>query len=45
MFQFKRDFQEVFCGARNPDIARGFNPSLQNFDIWLAHNKSRIPLE
>ncbi len=45
MFQFKRDFQEVFCGARNPDVARGLNPSLQTFDTWLAQNKSRIPLE
>jgi uncharacterized protein YbjT (DUF2867 family) len=45
MFQFKRDFQEVFCGARDPDIARGFNPSLQTFDQWLASNKNRIPLE
>jgi uncharacterized protein YbjT (DUF2867 family) len=44
MFQFKRDFQEVFCEARNPDIARGFNPSLQSFDQWLASNKNRIPL-
>jgi len=44
MFQFKRDFQEVFCGPRNPAIARGLNPSLQNFDTWLAQNKSRIPL-
>ena len=44
MFQFKRDFQEVFCGPRNPSIARGLNPSLQNFDTWLAVNKSRIPL-
>ncbi len=45
MFQFKRDFQQVFCGARNPDVARGLNPSLQTFDAWLAQNKSRIPLE
>src|SRR6187455_418926 len=44
MFQFKHDFQEVFCGPRNPAIARGLNPSLQNFDTWLAQNKSRIPL-
>ncbi len=45
MFQFKRDFQEVFCGPRNPSIARALNPSLQTFDGWLAQNKSRIPLE
>jgi len=44
MFQFKRDFQEAFCGPRNPSIALGLNPSLQNFETWLAANKSRIPL-
>jgi uncharacterized protein YbjT (DUF2867 family) len=45
MFQFKRDFNEVFCGARKLDASRALNPSLQTFDTWLAHNKSRIPLE
>ena len=45
MFQFKRDFQEVVCGPRNPSVARALNPSLQTFDGWLAQNKSRIPLE
>ena len=45
MFQFKRDFQEAFCGPRDPSIARALNPSLQNFDTWLSRNKSRIPLE
>jgi uncharacterized protein YbjT (DUF2867 family) len=44
MFQFKRDFQQVFCGARDPAVARSLNPDLQTFDIWLARNKSRIPL-
>jgi uncharacterized protein YbjT (DUF2867 family) len=45
MFQFKRDFEEYFCGARNPEFARSLNPSLQTFDQWLAQNKGRIPLE
>ena len=45
MFQFNRDFAQAFCGARNPDIARALNPSLQTFDVWLAQNKGRIPLE
>jgi uncharacterized protein YbjT (DUF2867 family) len=36
MFQFKRDFNEVFCGARNVEVARGLNPTLQTFDEWLA---------
>lgn len=44
MFQFKRDFNEAFCGARNPAVARSLNPELQTFDVWLAQNKSRIPL-
>ncbi len=44
MFQFNRDFEQDFCGARNIDVTRGLNPSLQTFDEWLAQNKSRIPL-
>ena len=44
MFQFKRDFNDVFCGPRQPDFARSLNPVLQTFDAWLAQNKSRIPL-
>jgi len=45
MFQFKRDFNEYFCGARNLDTARSLNPSLESFDQWLAGNKNRIPME
>jgi len=44
MFQFKHDFNELFCGARNPGVARALNPALQTFDQWLAQNASRIPL-
>lgn len=45
MFQFKRDFNDIFCGARNLDFTRALNPSLQTFDAWLARNKTRIPIE
>jgi len=45
MFQFKRDFEQDFCGARALGVARALNPALQDFDSWLAHNKNRIPLE
>jgi uncharacterized protein YbjT (DUF2867 family) len=45
MFQFKRDFNEYYCGARNPEFARSLNPELQTFDAWLANNKNLIPLE
>ena len=45
MFQFYRDFEQVFCGSRNVDLSRALNPSLQTFKTWLAENKTRIPLE
>jgi uncharacterized protein YbjT (DUF2867 family) len=45
MFQYKRDFEAAFCGARDIATARSLNPSLQTFDQWLAANRSRIPLE
>jgi uncharacterized protein YbjT (DUF2867 family) len=44
MFQFKRDFNEYFCGVRDPEFARSLNPSLQTFEQWLSQNKDRIPL-
>lgn len=44
MFQFKCEFNEAFCGPRNPAVARGLNPSLQTFATWLARNTHRIPL-
>jgi uncharacterized protein YbjT (DUF2867 family) len=45
MFQFKRDFNDYYCGARDPAFARSLNPELQTFEMWLAQNKDRIPLE
>ena len=45
MFQFYRDFEEYFCGARNLDASRALNPSLRTFEEWLAENKHRIPLD
>lgn len=45
MFQFKRDFNEAFCGARDLNVSRSLNPALQTFADWLAQNKDRIPLE
>lgn len=44
MFQFKRDFNEMFCGSRNVAVARSLNSELQTFETWLGRNKSRIPL-
>jgi uncharacterized protein YbjT (DUF2867 family) len=45
MFQFKRDFERDYCGARSLEVSRSLNPSLQTFDTWLEKNKNRIPLD
>ena len=45
MFQFKRDFNEYFCGVRDLEETRTLNPLLQSFAEWLAQNKDRIPIE
>ncbi len=45
MFQFKRDFNDYYCGARDLEFSRSLNPALKTFDQWLAENKSRIPIE
>jgi uncharacterized protein YbjT (DUF2867 family) len=45
MFQFKRDFEKEYCGARSLDVSRSLNPTLLTFEQWLAQNKGRIPLE
>jgi len=44
MFQFKRDFETYFCGARNVATSRSLNPALQTFAQWLNQNKGHIPL-
>jgi len=44
MFQFKRDFETDYCGARDLAFSRSLNPSLQTFSQWAAANKDRIPL-
>ena len=44
MFQYKRDFETEFCGARDLALSRALNPELQTFADWLARNKSKLPL-
>jgi uncharacterized protein YbjT (DUF2867 family) len=43
MFQYKRDFEAEFCGARDLAATRALNPRLQTFAQWLAANKEAIP--
>ena len=45
MFQFKRDFEGVYTGARSVEFSRSLNPELQSFERWLSKNASRIPLK
>jgi len=44
MFQFYHDFEQVFCGAREPGFSRSLNPDLQNFRAWLSQNAAQIPI-
>jgi uncharacterized protein YbjT (DUF2867 family) len=42
MFQVYRDFEKEVLGARSIETTRALNPQLQNFDQWLAKNKSKL---
>ena len=44
MFQFKRDFNEDYCRARNVDVARRLDPDMQTLDAWLERNVGRVPI-
>lgn len=44
MFQFKRDFEAVFCGARELAFARSLNPALLTFEAWLTAHRAQIPV-
>jgi uncharacterized protein YbjT (DUF2867 family) len=44
MFQFKHDFQDVFCVPRSVEGSRQLYPQLQSFSDWLAKNRSRLTI-
>jgi uncharacterized protein YbjT (DUF2867 family) len=44
MFQFKADFESLYCGNRDVAFSRALYPKLQTFAQWLAVNKDRIPI-
>lgn len=43
MFQFKRDFNEYYTGARSIAFSKELNPALQSYDDWLAEKGDQIP--
>jgi uncharacterized protein YbjT (DUF2867 family) len=45
MFQFKRDFNDDFCKARDVAFSKRLNPELQSFGQWLSKNKEHIPVK
>jgi uncharacterized protein YbjT (DUF2867 family) len=44
MFQYQALLGDAFYAARDPRLAKELDPLLADFDTWLAHNASRIPL-
>jgi uncharacterized protein YbjT (DUF2867 family) len=44
MFQFKHDFNELFCAARGTEFSRSLNPQLQTLYQWLRAHKDSIAL-
>jgi len=45
MFQFYAEQEKYLDDARDPKLSRKLNPSLQDFDHWLADNGKKIPLD
>jgi uncharacterized protein YbjT (DUF2867 family) len=45
MFQYYKEFEKEFSDARDISVAKELNPSLQSFEMWLAENGKRIPLD
>jgi hypothetical protein len=45
MFQFKRDFNNEFCGNRDIELSKRLNPELQDFDTWLSKYSTQIAVE
>jgi hypothetical protein len=45
MFQFKHDFEDYYCGARDLKFSKLLNPELKSFDEWLKANASKIQIK
>jgi len=44
MFQFKRDFNDYYCGARDLAFSRSLVPDMLTYDQWLEKYKDQIPI-
>ncbi len=45
MFQFKRDCNEDYCGARSLEFSRRLNPEMQTLEQWLEANVGSVPVD
>jgi uncharacterized protein YbjT (DUF2867 family) len=44
MFQYKAEFESLYCGHRDLALSRSLHPGLQTFAGWLQANAPRIPI-
>ena len=40
MFQFKRDFEELYCGNRPMALGKKLHPGLKSFEEWAIIHKN-----
>jgi uncharacterized protein YbjT (DUF2867 family) len=45
MFQFKHDFADLYCAARDVAATRALHPGLSSFDDWLRAHAARLPIQ
>ncbi len=45
MFQFYRDFEADCNKVRNVAVSKELNPELLSFNMWLAENAKKVPLD
>jgi uncharacterized protein YbjT (DUF2867 family) len=45
MFQFKRDYNEVYTASRDVEFTRSINPELMDYKQWLEKYGSKIPIK
>jgi uncharacterized protein YbjT (DUF2867 family) len=45
MFQFKREFERMYCDSRSPACTRELYPATQTFAQWLATHVSKMPIQ
>jgi uncharacterized protein YbjT (DUF2867 family) len=44
MFQFKVEFEEMYCATRDLGVSRRLHPGLTSYERWLERSADRIPV-